>query len=289
MRDLSDRPGAGVFAWLLGAMVGVFVIQNVFAVFLQTDAFDRFLALTPAGLKRGCVWTLLTYAFLHGGIFHLLFNVLFLYLLGRELLPLLGTQRLLSVCGVAAMTGGLVWFVSHWSGGNTGLVGASGMVLALFIVFACFHAEREMTFLLFFVLPVTVKPKIIAWILAGVEAMGFLFSELPGGRYDTGIAYSAHLGGMLVGWIYFRYLHDNSALSRFRLSSLDLPGWLRRRKAAGASAPRYNYKVNVSKKTRDLRSEADRVLDKINSQGFGALTDEEKRILDEAKELLSRR
>ncbi len=290
MRDPYDRPGAGVFAWMLGAMVAGFVIQNVFTVFLQTRAFDRLLALTPEGLKHGYAWTLLTYAFLHGGIIHLLFNVLFLYLLGRELLPLLGPPRLLVVCGVAAAAGGLAWFVTHRNGINTGLVGASGMVLALFIIFACFHAEREVTFLLFFVLPVTVKPRIVAWVLVGVESLGFLFSELPGGRFDTGIAYSAHLGGVLTGWLYHRYLHDRAGWGRLRSLKVELPGWLRRRKAVGMSAPSYNStKVNVSSKKRDLRSEVDRVLDKINSQGFGALTPEEKRVLDEAKDLLSKR
>lgn len=158
------------------------------------------------------------------------------------------------------------------------------MVLALFIVFACFHAEREVTFLLFFVLPVTVKPKIVAWILVGIEVLGYLFSELPGGRYDTGIAYSAHLGGMLVGWLYHRYLHERTGTLAFRL-----PAWLRRSKATTTSAAGYRYKVDVTPKRKDLRAEVDRVLDKINSQGFGALTAEEKRILDEAKELLSRR
>ncbi len=287
MRDPYNRPGTGVLAWLLGAIVAVFVVQNVSAVFLQTNAFERLFALTPGGLRHGFVWTLLTYAFLHGGVLHLLFNVLFLYLLGRELLPLLGLPRLLAVCGAAAAAGGLFWFATHWAGGNMALVGASGMVLALFIIFACFYAEREVTFLLFFVLPVTVKPKVVAWVLAGVEGLGFLFSELPGGRYDTGIAYSAHLGGMLTGWLYFRHMHDRPGWTRF--FAIALPGWLRRRKAASGTAPRYNYKVNVSPKAKDLRSEVDRVLDKINSQGFGALTAAEKRVLDEAKDLLSRR
>jgi hypothetical protein len=59
----------------------------------------------------------------------------------------------------------------------------------------------------------------------------------------------------------------------------------RRPKEPEASA---GYKVNISAPA-DLRLEVDRILDKINSEGFGALTDDEKRLLDEAKDLLSRR
>jgi hypothetical protein len=69
-------------------------------------------------------------------------------------------------------------------------------------------------------------------------------------------------------------------------SGISLPRWFRRWKKAATPAPR--FKVNLSNRD-DLRAEVDRILDKINSQGFGALTAEEKRLLDEARDLLSRR
>jgi uncharacterized protein YcgL (UPF0745 family) len=69
-------------------------------------------------------------------------------------------------------------------------------------------------------------------------------------------------------------------------AGIDLPRWLRRWKKSAAPTPRFH--VNLSNRD-DLRAEVDRILDKINSQGFGALTAEEKRLLDEARDLLSRR
>jgi hypothetical protein len=66
-------------------------------------------------------------------------------------------------------------------------------------------------------------------------------------------------------------------------ASIELPRWFRRRKKDGA--PR--FQVNLTNRN-DLRVEVDRILDKINSEGFGALTQEEKRLLDEARDLLSR-
>ena len=72
----------------------------------------------------------------------------------------------------------------------------------------------------------------------------------------------------------------------FSSVGIELPRWLRRRQKTAASTPR--FQVNLTSRD-DLRAEVDRILDKINSEGFGALTDEEKRLLDEARDLLSRR
>jgi membrane associated rhomboid family serine protease len=286
MRQDEYRAPSRVLIWFLGAMLAGFILQNIFVRWLGNGEILRYLAVTPAGLRDGHVWTLLTYTLLHGGILHLLFNGLFLYFLGRELAPLLGTRHFLAFSAGAAAFGALVWFVCHWGAGLHQLIGASAVVMGLFVIFACIYPDREITFLLFFVLPVTLRPRVAVWILLAIESLGFLFSELPGGRYDTNIAYSAHLGGMLAGWLYFRFVHGRSGWERASSLSVELPAWLRRRRAQGDSAP--VYKVDVPSKSRDIRAEVDRVLDKINSQGFGALTEEEKRILDQAKDMLSR-
>ena len=179
-----------------------------------------------------------------------------------------------------------MWLGVHfWRGSGGVLVGSSAAAIALFIVFACIYPEREITFLLFFILPVTLKPKIIAWVLVGFELVGFIYGELAGGTFDTGIAHSAHLGGMIAGWIFYRYFHVRNGWDRASGLSLSLPSWMRRKKDAARTG---DAKVNLQHRA-DLRAEVDRILDKINSLGFGSLTDEEKKLLDEAKDVLSRR
>ncbi len=284
MRSEYPRRSASVLTWILSALVVGFVLQNIFGRWFESNVFERLFALTPDSLARGYVWTLVSYTLLHGGILHLLFNALGIFLLGRELVPLLGSRRFLTVYLSAAVLGGLTWVGVHHFTGGMALVGASSCVMMMFILFACFYPDREVTFLLFFVLPVTIKPKYLAWILVGVDLLGFLFSELPGGSFDTGIAYSSHLGGIAAGWIYYRYFHANNGWDR--APSIELPAWIRRRRKAGPATP--SFKVNLGRPSDSLRAEVDRILDKINSQGFGALTEEEKRILDEAKDLLSR-
>lgn len=281
-QEYAPRP-TSILTWILCALVAGFVVQNIFGRWLGSNSFEALFALTPHGLREGHVWTLLTYALLHANILHILFNALGMFLLGRELVPLLGSRRFLAVILGATVAGGALWLAVHFLRGG-GLIGASGSVMALFILFACFYPEREITFLLFFVLPVTVKPKYLAWVLIGVDLLGFLFSELPGQAYDTGVAYSAHLGGILAGWVYYRYFHANNGWDR--AAGFELPAWLRRRKRPKAEAP--YFKLNIGGASAGLRAEVDRILDKINTEGFGALTEEEKRILDEAKDLLSR-
>jgi hypothetical protein len=95
----------------------------------------------------------------------------------------------------------------------------------------------------------------------------------------------ANLATMLTAYGYFRAVGRVDPFGEFA-AGFALPRWLRRRKKPAATAAR--FQVNISSRD-DLRAEVDRILDKINSEGFGALTDEEKRLLDEARDVLSRR
>jgi hypothetical protein len=161
--------------------------------------------------------------------------------------------------------------------------------MTLLVLFACVYPNQEVTFLLFFVLPVTMKPKYLAIGCVALDLFGCVFYEVMGNASPVGFAHSAHLGGMAAGWLYFRFVHSPPAwgVRAGSRASIELPQWMKRSAPAG-SAPRPAYRVNLGNRE-DLRAELDRILDKINSQGFGALTPDEKRLLDEAKDSLSRR
>lgn len=291
-RDDYPRERTSVLTWLLCSLVAGFVIQLIVgsAWFAGgSRALDEQLMLTAHNLRVGRIWTLLTHSFFHDThyIFHLIGNLLMIFFLGREVLPALGEKRFLGLYFGATILGGLAWSLVHWSQGGVHF-GATAAADALLIVFACFYPNRQMDFLLFFVLPVSIKPKHLAYAFIGVDLFGLVLYEIPGSAlpFNYIFANSAHLGGMLAGWIYFRYLHE--ARWRFRTGkpALELPRWMKRSpKAAGPAA---NQQVNVGGRE-GLRAEVDRILDKINSQGFGSLTPAEKRVLDEAKDLLSRR
>ena len=290
MHDTRPESRTTVLGWLMAVIVAGYVLQTVVSrMFEGGDLVERYFALSPAALRAGHVWTLFTYGFLHAQglphLLHIVVNLLGLFFLGRALLPVLGERRFLLVYSAAVILGGAVWAAVNWHSGVE-LIGASAGVMALLIVFACLYPDQEMTFFLFFVVPVTIKPKYVAYLAVGIDLIGCLAYELPGGSSPFGYAHSAHLGGMAAGWLYFRFVHGASWRLPSRRGTIELPKWMKQSQKTGASAP--SYKVNIGNRE-NLRAEVDRILDKINSQGFGALTAEEKRILDEARDLLSRR
>jgi membrane associated rhomboid family serine protease len=296
MRDDYPSRSTSPLVWLICTIVAGFVVQNVFWRWFGPRAglgFDHAFQLSIAGLRSGYLWTLFSYAFLHSmsNFLHLLGNLFALFFIGREVQNQLGGRQFLTLFFGGVLAGSLFWSLINWSQGGA-VIGASAGVAATLIVFACIHPNQRITLLLFFILPVTLKPKYLAFGLLGIDLMGFLFWELTGGRSPMGYAHSAHLGGMALGWFFYRQVYRRAWQTPDRAPKIELPAWLKRSRQATAPA----YRVNVAashpapKPTRDeLRVEVDRILDKINSQGFGSLTPAEKARLDEARELLSRK
>lgn len=304
MRDDYPRQTTSVVTWLICTIVAGFILQNVAWRWLGDApgrSFDNLLALSASGLATGKIWTLLTYSILHSmsSFLHVVFNALWIFLLGRELLPLLGSKRFLWLYGGGVVGGGILWLTVNWNA-HSMLVGASAGVCALLMVFAAINPNRPITLLLFFIVPVTIRPKWLVIFIGGFDVLGFLFHEMVGSGGIGGVAHSAHLGGFAIGWLFFRFVHTGN-WSGFGAggTSMEMPRWMKRTPKHPAASG--NYQVNVGTKSAsapasrpasrhvDLRDEVDRILDKINVSGFGALTDEEKRILDRAKDQMNRR
>jgi len=212
--------------------------------------------------------------------------VMGLYFLGKTLLPILGEKRFLIVYLSSVVLGGITWTAVNWHSDNI-LIGASAGVMGLLIIFASFFPNEEMTFLLFFVVPVTLKPKHVALGALALDLIGCLFYEIMGISSPLGFAHSAHLGGMAAGWIYVQLFHGKNWWHRV--------SWKTARSTLGIKNKTTPQATTLSKYVLDygnkdaLRAEVDRILDKINSKGFGSLSAEEKKRLDEAKDILSKR
>ena len=93
---------------------------------------------------------------------------------------------------------------------------------------------------------------------------------------------------MAAGWVYFRYLHDSKWSAAPAEADIGLPRWMKQRGETTGPGAAPGYTVNLGDRGH-LRAEVDRILDKINSNGFGSLSAEEKRVLDEARDVISRR
>lgn len=288
MRDSYGRTTTSTLTWLLCALTAGFLIQTVFERAFESRHFTEFTGLTVGGIKNFWLWTFASYPVLHSNVIHWLASLVTLFFLGRELLPLLGDRRFAWFCAFAAVCGGLAWTLVHFSQGGV-LIGATPIVCALLMLFACLHPNRPMPFLFFF-MPVTVKPKHIAWAVAGISTVGLVVSEIPGDRLNLNIAHSAHLGGMLAALLYHRFVHLREWRTPDGRADIELPTWLSRKSKTSSTEVPAKYTVNVTAPSREsLKAEVDRILDKINSEGFAALTAEEKRLLDDARNQISRR
>jgi membrane associated rhomboid family serine protease len=289
MRENYGRSSFSALTWLICAIAAAFVVENIFLRWFGPEveaAFSRFTTLSVEGLTSGFMWTLVTHGLFHdpNNLLHLGFTLLTLYLIGRAVLPEIGEKGLIIVFTAAVAMGGLAWLVVNWTHGNI-LFGASAGVSALIILFACLAPQQPITF---FLIDIGMRAKHLAIGLVIISALGLVLVEIPGSGRSSwfAMAHSAHLGGMLAGWLYFRFIHQREWEPAIPKAAVELPRWFRKSAKTESASP--TYKVNVSS-TDDMRAEIDRILDKINSDGFQSLTAEEKRRLDHARDHLSRR
>jgi membrane associated rhomboid family serine protease len=206
--------------------------------------------------------------------------MLVLYFIGTHVESLLGSRRFLGLYLTSVFSGGLLWLLFHFNSHGL-VVGASAATIGILICFCALLPNQPITFLLFFIIPVTMKPKWLAAIIIGFELFGFLFHEIQG-QGASDIAYSAHLGGALGSYLFFLFIIQRGfSFSRFIPQSIRIEK-PNRSKNKGV-ARRFTLNITGQKNTQE---EVDRILDKINTMGFASLTQDEKDFLDKAKDLL---
>ncbi len=244
-----------VTRFLLVSAIGMYLAQVLVAK-SGDDVVTQTLSLSVSGFMTGEWWTLFTYLFLHGGPLHLLFNMMMLYFLGGEVERAVGSLHTGVLYMVSGVLGGLGWvLLSPYEGF---CVGASGAIFGLLGAFAVLFPQREVTLLVFMIIPVTMR----AWVLAlglGVIQLLFMISPVSGG-----IAYSAHLAGGVAGAAY--------TIALFRRDLLD--GVTGRWRSVRAARRAQSDEL--------LRGEVDALLDKVARDGLHALTPSERRKLEQA-------
>ena len=244
---------------LLAITVVVYVVQVLF-----TSATE-YLALPSDWYHRPWeVYRLLTYGFAHDqhDVKHILFNMLVLGLFGIQVEQRYGRTKFLTFYLTAVIVGGLVWSVAEALSGEAAvMVGASAAVTGVFLLFALNYPHAKV--LMFFVIPMP------AWV-AALLCVGF---DVQGAVARTGaVAFTAHLGGALFAWIFFRY----GWLPGQRLFSWT--GSLRLR-----PKPRLRVVHDEDDDEKDeLSQKVDEILQKIQEKGQDSLSWSERRLLEKA-------
>ncbi|MDW7681988.1 MAG: rhomboid family intramembrane serine protease [bacterium] len=239
------------------------LIINMVVYFLQfffSGWLIKWFALHPHDIThKFFIWQFVSYMFLHGGFWHIFFNMFMLWMFGTEVERSWGAREFLRfylVCGIGA---GLFHLLLQ----PASVVGASGAIYGVLIAFVMLYPDRR---LLFFPFPFLLKAKYWALIFVGISLMMGLLAV-------DQVAHFAHLGGMLIGFLYIKF--------GWRLY---LGNFFNKKKSELKSQKDERQR----QQTITLLKKVDQILDKINEVGYENLTDRELRTLKDASDLLSK-
>jgi membrane associated rhomboid family serine protease len=229
------------------------IIANaaIFILTLLGHGLIRIFGLVPSMFWRGALWQPLTYMFLHGGAFHLFFNMLVLWMFGSTLESTWGSRKFLKfylICGAGA--GVMNALFSYSSSIPT--VGASGAIYGVLMAFAILFPNQLIY--IWGIFPVKAR-----YFVIGIGALELIAAT---SSTQSNIAHVAHLSGMLFGLVYMKY---GDWQKRYSLL-----------KADNRKKQRLKLVWDREQEKRKLQNEADAILDKINREGIDALTRSER-------------
>jgi membrane associated rhomboid family serine protease len=198
---LSLPPFTRAVTWLIGINTGVFLLMELLGMAgargLYLWILNNF-KLLPIAVVHGALWQLVTYSLIHMGFLHWFGNMLGLWMFGSAIENAWGTRRFLELYWIgvigAAITTVALSFAHILGSPYVSTVGASGGVFAILIAFGILFADTEIMMIPF---PFLIKAKYFIGILIVVT---LAFAMSGGGQ----VAYVAHLGGLLFGWLYVR-------------------------------------------------------------------------------------
>ena len=245
---------------LVSVNFGIFLLQTV----ARTEGlFFPLFGLVPKMVwSEFMIWQPFTYLFFHGGIWHVLINMFVLWMFGSELERIWGKGHFLKFYFVTGVGAGLVTMIFGLNS-MTPIVGASGAVYGVLLAYGLTYPNR--TVYLYGIIPIK-----SLWFVIGIGVIAFMSS------FDnvSQISHLTHLSGMMIGYLMLKH--------PVRFNDL----WFTIRKRT------LEYKIKHEEKKvfqhQAIEREIDRILDKINREGFDSLTEEEHDRLYKGSQSLSR-
>ncbi len=262
--------------WLITINVVVFLFQLFTKVPGGGSSVTYWLSLTQGHFLQGQVWRILTYAFCHDvtNPLHIIFNMLFLLWFGRELEQIYGKKEFLLLYLVSAVFSGFAYLVvSYLTNDIAPVVGASGAVMAIVMLFALHFPHQKIN--IYFIFPVEIRWLVLFYVI---------FDSLPilqafaGNNVHDGVAHSAHIGGLLIGYLYWKF---HWRFENLLPGSISLPK-LKNKHQRGFKV--YQPKDQVKERDDQLDQTVDEILAKISRSGEESLTNKERKILKKASE-----
>lgn len=275
---------------------------NVFIFLMQKLVFGKeFTELFALGynhiISDKRVWGLLTYAFLHGSFFHLFFNMLIFFFIANEIEAVWGSKKFLQFYLLSAIGAGLIifgtsaaqiFFFDDYSTAESLTLGASGAIFALLLAYSFLFGNKNITLLLFFIIPVNIRGKYLVWV-------SLLFTIMFAPFSGSNISHSGHIGGIVSGLLFLAifgrrqpyYFAYNEMLLFFReIFSIFKPNKLKK-----IEIPRRNSFFDIkhgessdldenNMSEQEIEEQIDYLLDKISEKGLRGLSPQEKNFLN---------
>jgi membrane associated rhomboid family serine protease len=263
--------------------IALFILITIFAAigFLinNNEVSDKVLNLlsVPASLKALLLrpWTVITYMFVHKDIWHILFNMLWLYWFGIIFLEYLDQKKLIAVYLLGGISGAIVYILSFnifpaFSGivAESVAIGASASVMAVVIAIAAYVPDYTVN--LFLIGKVKIKYMALAiFVLTSVMD----FSVNSGGKL-------AHMGGALFGYLYIINLRQGRDIAkRFNMVMDSLATVFKPKKKLKVTHKKPATEFEYNKIKSEQQARINNILDKISKGGYDSLTKEEKETL----------
>jgi membrane associated rhomboid family serine protease len=278
------------------------IALNVLVYFLQLTIVSPSMVRSGLAFEVGTLaerpWTVITYMFVHGGFWHLAVNMYGLWLWGTRVEHAWSPGsfvRYYLLCGLGGWLAHLLFFRQHGY-----LLGASAGVFGVMLAYAMRWPDDEI--LLYFFIPVRMKWAV--WIFGGLAfVMGV--QSMDGG---SAVAHFAHLGGLVTGWVYLRWVQGAPGLDRIRQRMSQIPDVpdepeppravprarprererpgevdevISRSNALTTSSKRATMPALVGKAGKSKTDLMNDILDKISREGIESLTGDERRLLEE--------
>ncbi|MGM0530605.1 MAG: rhomboid family intramembrane serine protease [Bacteroidota bacterium] len=225
-------------------------------------------------------WTLLTYMFLHEGFFHIVFNLLWLYVFGRIFLMYLNEKKLLSVYLVGGFAGAALYILSfnifpafQDAVSHSFALGASASVMAIVIAISVYVPNFSINLLLLG----PVKLQYIAIFTIALDVLSIPSSNSGG--------HIAHLGGALFGYLYIRQYRKGKIITKgFDRFMDNLFAMFKPRPKFKVTHKQHKPKTDIeyNKEKAKRQEKINKILEKISKKGYESLTKEEKEILFKA-------
>ena len=268
----------------------IIVINTLIFLVLYLGAF--FFKLSPASFVSCLVlptsfvdiilqpWSIITYAFLHAGFWHLFWNMYLLYWFGTYVFNLFTAKRFLTIYLLGGICGGLLYVLSYnlfpvFSNINSNLMGASAAVLAIVIFIATYTPNTIVRVFMF---------KVKLWKIGFTMVLLDLL-QLPSSDNAGGLI--AHIGGALFGYVYAIQLKKGNDIGIWFENFIDLVINLFKPRHKKPFKKVHRTKQAVAKQTKkktsnEHQAKIDDILDKIGKSGYDSLTKSEKDFLFKA-------